>query len=899
MRFVPGLSLLVATFFAAWVASAASVPAIPLGQLPPGVTPQHYRLALTIDPAKNRFSGHAEIDVVFAEPRTRMFIHGLDLKMSAVTARVNRRSIAAHYAQVDKSGVAQLVFATKIPAGKATLIFDYDAPFNTSLAGLYKVKSGGDRYAVTQFENIDARRAFPGFDEPGYKTPFDITITAPSTDKVIANTLPRRSEKLAGGLTRTVFAPTEALPTYLVAFAIGPFDIVDGGTLPPNAWRKTPLPLRGITAKGQGARIRYALSLTPKIILALENYFRIGFPFSKLDTLAIPDFASGAMENAGAITYRERYLLMSSDAPLEQRRDGLVTQAHEITHQWFGNLVTAKWWDDIWLNEAFASWMESKAAAMVMPDWEFDRETTKSGLEVMTLDESTFARKIHQPANNPDDIANAFDDITYSKGSAVLSMFESYVGEENWRAGVHDYLTTFARGNAAARDFIGIIAKHDASHVRGRAELGQSFGSFIDQPGVPLVSVGDCHKPSRYAAIAVSQSPYTPIGRKPHSQSWGIPMCVKGEGGNKICEMLNGQSADLVVGASCPKAVIPNAEGRGYYRYAFDGKGWSALIAAAPSLDAADQLTLFFNAEAALRAGRISARDFFKVLAAIAPSARWDVLGDSDAADFTGIDDALRNLRINILAPADLPAYRALVSRLFAPRLKSLGLAAKPGEAPADTLARQGFARPMVEEARDRQTIEALAAAAERFLDSNGKDTGGIAPGLMGEAVRAGFIADRPGFGDKVLAFYASSNDEFLRRSLIHSMAGSEDRAYLRKFLSMALTPRVRIGEMYFLYQFWPPDPVAREELWRWITHDFEAVKARISAQGFGDAPKILATACDTSAITDTDSFFGPKVHELEGTGRVLAQTREKIESCIAFKQAKAGEISAALHALN
>ncbi|HEY4123407.1 MAG TPA: M1 family aminopeptidase, partial [Rhizomicrobium sp.] len=294
MRCIPILTLLAVAFV---TAGADANSAIPLGPLPQVAAPEHYRLALTIDPTKDRFTGHTEIDLLFAKPRTKMFIHGLDLHMISASARVNGRRIAARYTQVDKSGVAQLTFASEIPAGRATLVFDYDAPFDTSLAGLYKVRSGGDDYAVTQFENIDARRAFPGFDEPGYKTPFDITITAPSTDKVIANTMPRSSDKLVGGMTRTVFAPTEALPTYLVAFAVGPFDIVDGGTLPPNAWRKTPLPLRGITARGQGERIRYALSFTPKIVTALENYFRIGFPFPKLDTLAIPDFAAGAMEN--------------------------------------------------------------------------------------------------------------------------------------------------------------------------------------------------------------------------------------------------------------------------------------------------------------------------------------------------------------------------------------------------------------------------------------------------------------------------------------------------------------------------------------------------------------------------------------------------------------------------
>lgn len=876
----------------AMVFSAAAASEIPLGQLTQVATPQHYRVSLTIDPRKDRFSGHAEIDVVFTEPRRKMFIHGLDLHITNATARTKSGGVAIVYRQVDKSGVAELTFASEIPAGKATLVFDYDAPFDTSLAGLYKVHSRGDDYAFTQFENIDARRAFPSFDEPGYKTPFDITITAPSADKVIANTMPLRNERAPNGMTKTVFAPTEPLPTYLVAFAIGPFDIVDGGTVPPNAWRKTPLPLRGITAKGQGNRIHYALTLTPKIVTALENYFKIGFPFSKLDTLAVPDFSAGAMENAGAITYREQYLLMPPDASIDQRRRGLTTQAHEIAHQWFGDLVTAKWWDDIWLNEAFAAWMENKISAQIEPSWEFDRMTTKSGLQVMMLDESPSARQVRQPAHNPDDISNAFDDITYYKGSALLQMFESYVGEENWREGIHDYLTKFARSTATGHDFIDAIARHDNTHHG--ASLSASFDSFINQPGIPLVSVGDCMMKRSRAVSTISQSLYAPIGRKPASRLWSVPMCVKGN--DKTCEMLDGQSADLLLGGSCPKTLIPNVEGRGYYRYSFDGNGWTALIDAAPSLDAADQMTLFFNAEAALRAGRISATDFFRVLTAIAPTARWDTVGQLDETNFNGIDDALRNLRINILPLSDLPTYRAVVSRLFAPRLEKLGFDVKPGEPVSDTLARNGLTRLMVEEARDPKTLKTLADAAEHFLATNGKDGGGVAGGLMAEAIHAGFILNRPNFSDKVLAYYRATNDEYFRRSLIHAMAGSEDRAFLRKFLAMALTPKVTVGEVYYLYQFWPTEPVAREELWRWITSDFEAVKNRISAQGFSEAPKILGTACDAKSIETVNAFFKPKVKQLEGTERNLAQANEKISACMAFKQAKAHEVSSALH---
>ncbi len=439
--------------------SPVVVEAVPQGPLAHVVVPIRYRLSFVIDPAKRGFVGHDEIDVTFAKPRRMLFLHGLDLDVHGVLVRLpSGKTIPAHYDQVDRSGVARLLFVDEVPSGPATLIFDYEAPFGQALDGLYKVVDRGVPYVFTQFELIAARAAFPSFDEPGFKTPFDVTVTAPAADSVIANSEETSVATLPGGLKRVVFAATKPLPTYLVALAIGPLDIVDGGYIAPDKVRSHPIHLRGVTSKGNGPRIRLALTMTPKLVIALENYFGVAYPFSKLDMLAVPDFAAGAMENAGAITFRERLLLFDANAPLEQKRGSLLVQAHELTHQWFGDLVTPKWWDDTWLNESFANWMGHKAAAAVMPQWQIDTETLRAGFDVMHTDELPSARQIHQPVHTPDDIDNAFDGITYNKGASVLTMFENYVGEDAWRAGIHAYLTKFAGGNATAKDFVSTIS---------------------------------------------------------------------------------------------------------------------------------------------------------------------------------------------------------------------------------------------------------------------------------------------------------------------------------------------------------------------------------------------------------------------------------------------------------
>lgn len=869
----------------------ATIPAPPEAQLPRIAIPQHYKLEFTIDPRQSRFSGHTEIAVNFTAPQQAIFLHGRDLKVSRVTVRLATGiSIAAHYTEVNASGVARLTFDSEVPAGAATLVFDYDAAFDASLAGLYKVVDKGDAYAFTQFEDTDARRAFPSFDEPGFKTPFDVTVTAPAQDKVIANTDEISAAKV-GTSTRHVFETTKALPTYLVVLAVGPLDIVDGGVVPPNAWRKTPLHLRGITAKGQGARIHYALSLTPKIVTALENYFRIAYPFQKLDTLAVPDFAAGAMENAGGITYREELLLMDDNAPLRQKRSSLDVQAHEITHQWFGDLVTPKWWDDIWLNESFATWMEAKASNIVMPDWEFGRETEKDGLDVMDLDELPSARQIHQPVHNHDDIDNAFDDITYSKGAAVLSMFESYAGEEAWRDGIHAYLTKYARGNASEQDFIGTIAQ-----ASKQPELPAAFESFIDQPGIPLVTLEPhCGGPDE-AAARLSPSMYTQIGRPILARQWQVPACVaSARSGAKTCALVTHKETDIALHGSCPSAWIPNAKGRGYYRYRLEQPEWKGLIAQAGALDPADQLALLYNVDAGLRANYANADNFLAAIAALAPVAKWDALGEMDPRGLSGLIDILHNLRAEILPPSALPSYRAYLGKYFGRRLKALGLRAKPGESVADGLARGPLVRILVEEAQDQAVIAKLSKAGRIFVASGGHDTSGLPFELMPEAIRAALPNADAKFQDGAISLFLNSNDDYFRHAMIHAFIGSQDRAFLRKALALALTPKVGIGELRFFIRFWPNEPVAREEAWNWFKTNFKAIEARTSAQGLSAAPGILATSCDAASKNDLHAFFAPKRQELEGTPRTLAQAEEKIDRCIAFKQAKANELAVAL----
>ena len=849
---------------------------IPLGKLPRDAVPERYRIALRIDPRVERFTGHVEIDVRFLKPRRSLFLHGLDLSVSGVTVRLRSgQSFAAHYDQVDSSGVARLIFVDKVPAGEATLIFDYDAPFDRSLEGLYKVVDRGDSYAFTQFESTDARRAFPSFDEPGFKTPFYMTVIAPKGMRVIGNTPIVAAAPAAHGMVDTVFQTTKPLPTYLIALAVGPLDVVDGGTAPPDKYRSRPLHIRGVTARGNGARIAYALSLTPKIVVALENYFGIGYPFQKLDILAVPDFAAGAMENAGAVTFRERYLLLDPDAPEDLKRGSLTVQAHELAHQWFGDLVTPAWWDDIWLNESFADWMEYKASAAVLPEQDFATDTLRGGLDVMDLDELPSARQIHQPIANIDDLANAFDAITYDKGASVLRMFENYVGPDNWQRGIHAYLTKYARGNATAHDFIGTIAA-----TTGRSEIVPAFMDFIDRSGVPFLKVSQSCVPP---VLDFAQSAYAPFGIAAPDRTWRVPVCAM-DGETRSCRIGEGAHFTLPLASGCASMPLPNADGAGYYHFAFDEAGWQKQIALASKMSVADQITLLGNVFASLRAGQAHAADAFDLVHALAPTAHWDVLRT--------LTKRLLALRQS-LAPSDLTAYRAFLSRNFLARFKAVGVVAKKGETPAEAYVRESLAVLLVTEAHDPDAIAMLARPLAASKQTGAARWQTVAPEVRAEALRAALMSDK-GYADELIGVFQTTDAEAVRRDIIYAFAGSDDPATIAKLLALA-PAKMRTGELRYLSEYLPQEPVARAALWAYTGAHFDAFAQRISLRGMGNMASILGTACDAGARADTEAFLQNKLGAALGAKRRAAHAEEEIDRCIALRKNAGADIAAAL----
>ncbi len=544
---------------AASLLSTAATPALaqsapPVGILPDTVTPTAYRLSFTVDPRQPRFSGHTEIDIQLNAPAKSIYLHGRDLTVTHAHAHALTNGgghDAATYAEVLPTGVARLTFASPLAAGRHTLVLDYTAAFQDGAQGLYRVKVGDRWYAYTQFESIDARRAFPGFDQPGYKTPFTVKITAPSDEFVVSNA-PETSDTRQGAMKLHSYAATKPLPTYLVALAVGPFEATSTAAVP-NGVRSTPLPMRGIVERGQLGRVAFTMENAPKLTSLLEEYFGIAYPYPKLDLVASP-IMGGAMENAGMIVYDDTIILVDKDAPPAQRLGLGSVVAHEIAHQWFGDLVTPRWWDDIWLNESFATWAAEKVASRWNPAAGADVADLNGALRTMDLDSQSAGRPIRQRIDRNEQIDSAFDSITYEKGGQVLRMMEGYVGEDAFQRGVHLHLTRYAYGTATGDQFFASIAEGS-----GKPEVIAAFRSFVEQQGVPLVTV----RGASGGAYTLTQERYRPTGVKAAApQLWRIPVCARaGEG--RQCTLLTSRTGTLALKGTKPW-IMPNAGGRGY-----------------------------------------------------------------------------------------------------------------------------------------------------------------------------------------------------------------------------------------------------------------------------------------------------------------------------------------------
>jgi cytosol alanyl aminopeptidase len=855
---------------------------VPDGRLPEGVTPRAYTIWMEVIPNRDRFRGRVDIRVELARAERTIWLHGLGLNVTNAEALPDAEEpVSARYTQESDDGVASLRFDQPVGPGEVILSLTYDAAFDRQLKGLYRVDTGGDSYAFTQFEATSARLAFPCFDEPRFKTPFELTLSVSPDHQAIANTAPA-GERTVGSMKEVRFAATEAIPTYLVAMAVGPLDVVEHTAIPANGVRDRAIPFRGVAARGRGERLRYALEHTAPLVAYLEEYFGIPYPYDKLDIIAVPDFASGAMENVGAITFREQMLLIDPEtAPEDQRRTFAHIMAHELAHMWFGNLVTMPWWDDIWLNEAFATWMASKTVRAVHPEYQADVGMASGAHSAMRADSLVSARQIRQPIDSNHDIRNAFDTITYVKGMAVLAMFERWLGEDEFQNGIREYLGAHRFGSATSEDLLDAL-----SRVSGR-DVGTPFRTFLMQPGVPLVEMElACEGEQR--AVRVRQSRFLPVGSEgDRAQRWQIPICVRYPSGREQrtqCELLTEPEATIALeSASCPAWIMPNAEAAGYYRWSMPPAGVDALMRSGYArLEARERLSVADNLIAGFDADAIDAAAVYAVLDRIAADPARNVA--------TTPMSLLSWTREHLSDDARRPVIERFAAQLYQRRVRSLGWAPRRNEDGETSLLRRDLLSFLAFTARDAAVRREAAARGRRYVGfgADGQIHADAVPNdLVGVALAVAVQESDAAFFDHVLDLFMRSEDALFRMRALSALGSTRDQALGARALELAIDPRVRVNEVTETLSAQLSSMETRGSAWAWMREHFDPVFSRVATTRAGFAPWSAAGFCTPDRAAEVQAFFGPRIDALPGGPRNLRGALEAIRLCAARREAQ------------
>jgi alanyl aminopeptidase len=852
----------------------------PRGKLPADVRPTRLALTLEILPDKDRFSGAAEIAVTLQRQRDVIWLHGVDLAVKSATVTPEGGApIKAKWEPAHPNGVAALRLERAIGPSKATIRIDYDAAYGQAPQGLYRVERGGARYAFTHFEPVRAREAFPSFDEPAFKVPFDLTLVIPKADRAVANAREIAEEDAPDGKKRVRFATTQPIPTYLIAFAVGPLDIVTAPPVPVNAIRKRPLPLRGVAAKGRGPELAYALARIDDMVAALEQYFGSEYPYDKLDVIAVPE-RYGAMENIGAITFSEWLLLVDEkSASSEQRQAFAEVATHEVAHTWLGDLVTMPWWDDLWLKESSATWMSARTNERIYPELDLLSKEIESVHGAMNADSLKSARRIRQDIAEQHDIYNAFDDITYAKGGAVLRMFERWIGEGTFQRGIQAYLGAHLHGNARADDFL------DALGAAASRDVAGPFRSFLLQPGVPFIEARlEC---GSAAAVTLTQSRYLPLGSKADAGApWRVPVCVrypKGDATAVACSLLAEPRGKILLDAgACPAWVHPNADAAGYYRWSLSSADRKKLSAVFAKLSTPERLSYAESLKAGFQSGTMPAAEIMEALPELARDPHHAVA----AKPIAFITAAREWLEGPERALAD-----AHGRALYAPLYRALGWTAKKGAAEdvGRGLLREAvvtFLALTVDDPAVRKEATRRAKAYVGFGKDGAIHPEALDPGLAGVALSVAVQEEGQPFFDALVKKLEAAPQAAIRKSILAAIARVRDPKLAARARELIFDPRVHSDEVFEVL-FPAAGPIeTRAAFFAWFSENIDKVIERVSLKSSRPLPFLGASFCEGARAEEVKALFEPRIAKVDGGPRNLAAALEHIELCAARRAA-------------
>jgi aminopeptidase N len=859
-------------------------PILAAGQrLPVGVVPQHYNLAFTPDLAKATFTGEETIDITLEKPAASITLNAAELEFEQAEIKQGEKTQTARASFVPEKEQATLTVTEPLQAGPARIQIKFSGILNDKLRGFYLAKTRSRNYATTQFEATDARRAFPSFDEPALKAKFDITLVIDRGDTAISNGRIVSDEPGPGEGKHTVkFSTTPKMSTYLVAMAVGDFVCNEGSA--------EGIPIRVCGTPDKKALGTAALGYAQEILKYYNQYYGIPYPFGKLDIVGVPDFEAGAMENTAAIFYRESELFIDATHASEQSRQQVFeVLAHEIAHQWFGDLVTMKWWDNVWLNESFASWMELKPSQALHPEWNASLDAVHDTDRALLADALRNTHPIRATAETPDQINELFDAISYEKGSAVLRMVESYVTPDVFRRGVNAYLRKFQYGNATAEDFWRTLA---AASMR---PVDAIMPTFVDQPGVPLISVKTgCisappepkaarRKGKRTRIVPVKQAQpkmevtlsqtrfWNGAGVQSKPSLWMAPVCLKAEGAKPFCQILS-QKEQVVPVAGCGSWVFVNANAAGYYRTRYDSAILEKLgSVATTALTTAERISLVNDQAALASSGDESVAAYLSLVSALNQ--------DTESAILESYGPMLAKIDHYLVTEANAAAFRSWVRSNFGPMLEKIGWTPAPGESEDTRAMRGNLIKILAQLGGDTDVIRRSVALARLYMS----DHRALDPNLTREVLAAAALTNDVVLFEQCLAVMAApgSTPEELA-DVSYALTHFSDVRLMERWLNKLVAPESRNQDAAFRIAAVMSNPAVRGAAWEWTKQHWTEVEAKFTAGSGGAIVFVTRSFCDAGARADVQEFFTS--HKISVAERTLRQSLEEIDGCISFR---------------
>ena len=863
------------------------MPSTDAATLPVSVRPIKYRLALRPDLEKASFNGSQEIDVQIDETTSRIVLNAVELDIHSVELlRDGKPSLEAEVTTDEKAETVTFDFGEDISIGPARLEIDFTGILNDKLRGFYLSQYDGpdgqpQKLATTQFEATDARRAFPCWDEPAHKATFQVTLTFPSSLSAISNT-PIVSEADVGSDLRSVrFAETPVMSTYLLAFVVG--DLVSTESEYVGAGTRTRV---GVwTTRGNEEKGAFALDTSVKLLAFFNDYFGIPYPLEKLDHIAIPDFAAGAMENWGAITYRETALLVdpaNSSAGTRQRVAEVV--AHEMAHMWFGDLVTMEWWDDLWLNESFASWMGTKAVDWLFPDWEMWTQFVNMDTNrALSLDGLKNSHPIEQEVKDPAEVSQLFDAISYSKGASVLRMLEQFLGPETFRQGLQSYISANQYSNARTEHLWAALEEASQQPVTAIMD------SWVKQMGYPVLSV-ESSASGGQLDLTIGQERFVydrlledagPAGDQ-GSQVWRVPVGVTygGQPAHRI--VMDGQQASVQIPASGAGSWFKvNTDQTGFFRVNYSRKDWDRLVPAIRSLElsATDRLGVQNDAYALSRAGILGVTQFLSLAGAYQ--------NETDASVWSDLASNLREIDLLLASEPYHSKFRETSRDLFAPTAARSGWDARPGEGHLDALLRTTVLS-QAGAYHDQETIDQAVGRFKQYLE----DRSAVHPDIRGVVISlAAQAGDRDTYNQIWdLAKETNLQEENIR--LLMSLARFSQPDLLQETLVRTLTDDVRTQDTITIVTGVASNLDGRQLAWDFVKNNWGEFDRRYGGGGFGlmRLVSVCGNFTDQAHLDDVERFFND--HPAPAAERTIRQAKERIRLHIAWLDNNRGELA-------